>query len=38
VPQLTLAVFDERGILALHGIPEFQKQVIEIVLFLVFGI
>jgi len=38
VPQLTLTVFDERGVLALHGIPEFQKQVIEIVLFLVFGI
>jgi hypothetical protein len=37
VPQLTLTVFDERGILALDGIPEFQKQVVKIVLLLIFG-
>jgi len=36
--QFALAVLDQHGILPLHGTAEFQKQIIEIVFSLCFGI
>jgi hypothetical protein len=36
--QFALAVLDQHGILPLHGTAEFQKQIIEIVFLLDFGI